>query len=211
MKLAGAPITRLSLQHACRGALSADATIAADVVPSGRVELEMPGLTLVGWVVGGGIWAQTCRVKLVGGAAGGVLKQVGGQHYRGATGGEIAQALVNACGEDLDPQSDPAATGQLLEHHQVRAGVLGLALDALCAALATDWQITAAGQVRLGVPTWPESSPAGVVVQEEVAARRELRLALEEPLLPGVTFHGRQIRAVDHEVEPGRWRAVARY
>ena len=175
------------------------------------MELELPGLTLVGWVVDGGIWAQACRVKLVGGAAGGVLKQVGGQHYRGASGGEIAQALVNACGEDLDPQSDQAATGQLLEHYQVRAGALGKALDALCAALATDWRISAAGLVRLGVPTWPESSPAGVVLQEEVAARRELRLALEEPLLPGVTFHGRQIRAVDHEVEPGRWRAVARY
>lgn len=210
MRIAGAAITSLQLSHPARGSWSATAQIDADTAPSGRVALELPGLTLQGDVVDAGIWSETCRVTLCGLLA--LVTEVPGQHYLTPTGGLVAQQLCAAAGAELDPASDPAAVQQLLSAYQVRRGTLGAALDALCAALATDWTVTPEARVRLGLPTWPEAAPEGAVLLEEVAARRELRLALENAaLLPGVTYQGRRIVAVDHLVQPAGWRAVARY
>lgn len=210
--LAGAPITRCQLSLCARGAWTAQCLLAADAAPTGRVELVLPGISLVGFVKFSGIFAQNVTAYLVGGQAGGVLTEVPGQHYRDADGHLVAQALCAAAGESLAADSDPNALGQQLAHYQVRRMALGSALDELCEALGTDWLITDAGEVRVGPPSWPTAEPAGVVLQREAPEKCALYLALsEEALRAGTTFRGRRLRAVDNVLERSRWRAEAWY
>jgi len=207
----GAPITAARIVLPAGGAWTAELQLAADQAPTGRVELVLPGLSLVGSVRTSGLFAENVTAFVAAGQ-GGLVKDVPGQHYRQATARLVLDALCAASGEVLSADSDPAALRRILAHYQVRQGTMGQALDELGRAVGADWWVTDAGELQVGQRTWPDAEPAGIVLQRVFPALRTLHVALsDEALRPGVTFRGYRLTAVEHLLEGARWRAVARF
>lgn len=208
--LGSAPIIRAHIVHTARCALSAELELAGEEVPSGQVELRLPGLTLACAVVDAGMDGGQLRVQVVGGR-GGLAREVPGQHYQQPQVRTVLDNILAAAGEVLAADSDAEVLGQLLQHYQSPRGSAGAALDALCAAAGTRWTVTAAGEVRIGEPAWTQDEPEHVL-QDQPHQRRALRVAFaDRALQPGTTFHGQHVEAVEHMMEPGRWRSVVRY
>jgi len=205
------PVLSGMLTYPATGAWTARLVLAADEAPRGQAELQLGSLALVGSVAEAGVFGGRCTARLVAGL-GHLQDQVAGQHYRGASGRLIVQALLASVGETLDPESDPAPLSIVLGHWHHFGGTLTRALADLAAELRCAWWVTPAGLVRFGTPAYAAAEPEGATVLDERSDRRTLVVALdEEPLVPGTTFQGRRIAAVDHEIGASRWRAMARW
>lgn len=198
------------LQHPAEGAWTALLQTLHDAAPSGAITLALPGLTLQGCVVGGEVYAGRCWLRLVGGR-GKLGAEIPGQHFRLATARVIAEHLLLAAGEQLDPASS-ADLDQILEHWHYFGGRCAEALAELCRVIGCAWWATPAGLIFLGTRTWPTAAPAGALVLDVRADVRRMGVALTDAALePGTTYQGRQVLAVDHRLTPTTWRAQVRW
>jgi len=186
--------------------------VIADAAPSGAVALALPGLTLQGVVLEAGLTSQRVIVRACGGA-GKLAATIPGQHFQApAQGRLVAQSLLAAAGEVLDPASDAPGLSSILQHWAYFAGPAGVALEQLCARLGCSWWMTPQGQIRLGVLTYPAAAPAGALLMDTRQDLRRMTVALEdEALVPRTTYEGRAVLAVDHTLTPESWRAQVRY
>lgn len=208
--LADQPVLSGSLTWPATGAWTCRLVLAADEAPSGLVQLQLGTLALTGTVAEAGLFGGRCTARVNAGQ-GHLQDHLEGQHYLGATGLLIAQALCAGVGEQLDSES-ASALEAFLPHWHHFGGTLARALSDLATELGCAWWITPAGLVRFGTPTYAAAEPEGATVLDERSDRRTLVVALdEEPLLPGTTFRGRRLSAVDHELSPRRWQASARW
>lgn len=211
--LNGADVVEGKLQHTALGNWSASLQVVGTSAPTGRCTLALPGLTLHGYVMDGGAVAQRVNLTLAGGA-GGLARglEVPGQHFQQATGRQVAQSLLGALGEELDPASDaPGLDGQRA-HRGYLQGPGPQSLDALCAELGCSWWMTPEGRVRLGAPTWAAADPADALLQDQRGDALRLDVALTTAaLLPGTTYQGQRVQAVDHSINADGWRARVRY
>lgn len=205
------PVISARMEHGAEGNWSCTCQVIADAAPTGAAVLTLPGLTLQGVVLEAGLTSQRVTVRLCGGA-GKLAVRIPGQHFAGAQGRLVAQSILQAAGEALDPASDAPGLDSLLPHWAYFAGPAGVPLAQLCARLGCSWWMTAEGQVHLGMLDFPEASPAGALLQDVRADLKRLAVALEEEaLLPRTTYEGRKVLAVDHTLTPDFWRARARY
>ncbi len=208
--LAEQPVLAGSLTWPATGAWTSRLVLAADQAPAGLVQLQLGSLALTGTVAESGIFGGRCTARVNAGR-GHLQDHVDGQHYQGATGLLIAQALCATVGEQLDPAS-AAPLGAFLPHWHYFGGTAARALSDLAQELGCAWWITPTGLVRFGAQAYAAAEPEGATVLDERSDRRTLVVALdEEPLQPGTTFRGRRLSAVDHELSPRRWQASARW
>jgi len=216
--LNGTPVPKAKLQHPATGTWTAVLQTLDDIAPSGAVTLALPGLSLRGVVAkrkdgteDAGVLGGRCTVRLVGGA-GKLGATISGQHFRAAPGRLVAEHLLQAAGELLDPASDASGLQTLLPHWAYFGGSCSAALEELSQALGCDWWITPEGLVHLGDLTWPATSPAGALVLDARQDLRRLDVALEdEALMPRTTYEGHKIVTVDHVLTERTWRARARW
>lgn len=188
-----------------------------DEVQVGTCTLQLPGLTLTGTIVEAGTFGGRTTAEIVGGA-GKLAEIIDGQHFRQATGRAIADVLLQAAGEQLDPASSATGLASVLQHWAYLTGPAGVALDRLCFALGCSWWMTAEGLVHLGELAYDTADPEGALVLDVHADMRRLDVALEQAaLLPRTSYSAPapagtvQITAVDHAITPQAWRAHAWY
>lgn len=210
--LGALPVSTGRFEHPAERNWSASLEVVADEPPSGALTLTLPGgLSLQGVVLEAGRWAQRVTVRLCGGA-GKLADAIPGQHFLQAQGRLVAQSILSAAGEVLDPASDAPGLSSILPHWAYFAGPAGVALEQLCARLGCSWWMTTQGQIHLGVLTYPAAAPAGALLMDTRQDLRRMTVALEdEALVPRTTYEGRAVLAVDHTLTPESWRAQVRY
>lgn len=207
--LNGLPVLSGTLQHPATGTWVARVTVGGDL-ETGPASLALPGLSLAGTTFAGGAFGGRTVARLVGGA-GQLATVIPGQHFQqGATGRLIAESIVTAAGEQLDP--DSTGVDAPLSAWCYFKGSASKALDQLAQVLGCSWWVTPAGLVRLRVLEWPADDPDGAQVLDRRDDLRRLVVALlDSPVLPGTTYQGQQVLAVDHELSATRWRASVRW
>lgn len=188
-----------------------------DDLKAGACTLQLPGLSLKGTIVQAGTFGGRTVARLVGGQNK-LDETIDGQHFRQTTGRGIADVLLQAAGEQLDPASDATGLLSVLEHWTYFTGPASVALDRLCVALGCSWWMSAEGLVRLGELAYPPADPDGALVQDVHVELRRLDVALEQDaILPRTSYSAPapagtvQITAVDHAITPRSWRAHVWY
>jgi hypothetical protein len=205
------PIISARMEHPAVENWSCTCQVISDAAPTGAAVLTLPGLTLQGTVLDSGLTSQRVTVRLCGGA-GKLATRIPGQHFAGAQGRLVAQSILQAAGEVLDPASDAPGLDTVLPHWTYFAGPAGVPLAQLCTRLGCVWWMTAEGMVHLGVLVFPEAAPAAALLQDVRADLKRLSVALEdETIQPRTTYEGRKVLTVDHTLTPDFWRARVRY
>lgn len=202
------------------GRWSASLVLDTDAKTSGAVTLtDGADLSLVGTVRWGGGYAERGHVEVVGGAYA-LHQELPPLYYRAAPARVVLRDLLRDAlhpttgrREALDETgSDPAIDRTLLTWTR-RRGPAAEALEAVCEALALDWRVLPDGKVRVGTPAWTELALAAdrYDVVDDQPAQERLVIGSDTilaDLLPGVTFRGRQVVEVRHEVTGDRLRTV---
>jgi hypothetical protein len=176
--------------------------VATQTALSGAVVLELEGATYRGAVVRSDVYAGEVHCRIVGGA-GGLDTVLPERWYRGSpTLRRIAEDILRETGETLSVASDDALLGQVLPAYRRAAGPGGAALRSLLELFGARARVLADGTVRfVEGETWPVTEPAHAFLDADRAQGWEL-VDLVGPLelAPGVTFRGRRVRYVEHEL-----------
>ncbi len=208
--LAGFPLIAGHLRMTINGVWLATWNIDSDEVLAGLVTLELPGLTLQGFVVpdgaGGGLVEGINHVRMVGGT-GGLRKVIKGQHYSFADARTIASSICSEVGETLSSTFDPELIGLNMQHWMRMRGTAAAALETLATHMDAHWCVLPDGTVWLGRPKWtPVTLPLDVLKEDLITGRLEVA-SDDATVEPGVT-----LTAVDpdsKQVEPGTWRVLS--
>lgn len=210
----GIAATSLSLRLPISGAWDATAEVTTSDVStvSGRVtlrvgETELSGTTKRAGTDAGG--KTTLRIVAGAGALDAAVEPLG---YDPTTTEAVVAAILAKGGEVLDPTSDPTALLFLLPHW-VRMGKadVAMALRRLIEAVGVTWRHSLNGLIWIGTDTYPEISPEYVLEQEAPTEGFDV-IALESlAVLPGKTFRGQKISAVEYTVDSTRCRARVSY
>ena len=209
-ELAGHGLAMARIHHPVAGAWTAELEVLTETPLSGLVALTLPGLTLQGTVVEGGVSYGRQRLRLVGGR-GGLGKVVEGQGFYKADLQTVVQYLLGRVGERPAGDSDVGVLARVLDHWHHLRGTAGRGLNEVCAHVGTSWATTAAGEIRIGLPTWSRTSPDHVLLQEDMPGRCWLVATTDATVLPGTTFNGKRVVAVDHDIDAASWRSRVRW
>lgn len=157
------------------GVWVADLEVATDTAPTGRVTLTPEvGAAWSGTVIEGGVYGQTWRGRIVGGA-GGLRRELPATSYRAGTLHDVLADAVREAGETLAAGVDLSAWAFALYLR------LGRTASATVADVARDaglpWRVTRAGAVWVGAETWPALALADVSVVGEEPRERRYELA----------------------------------
>lgn len=205
--LNGAPVFRGLICIPRVGAWTADVSADKATPITGACTLAIDGgLTLKGAAAASGVWLDTARLRVVGGA-GGLAKPAKPQHYRQTTLRVVLGDLLGAAGEKLAPSSDGATLGLTLPMWTTARLSVGQMIAALLADSrlpATTWRVLPDGTVFVGKETWPDSGLVNVTDYQDLAEAPEegtVELGVEAPrLLPGTTLGGRRVSYVEHRL-----------
>lgn len=209
----GLGIVSGTIFHPAQGAWTATLEINSDVALGGAQTIELPGLELKGYVVGGGVSVLRQHIRMVGGA-GGLGKVVEGQAFNRATVRTVATyVLVQQAGETLASDSDAAVLDRQLEHYTVLSESAGKALEHLCESIATTWYVKPDGSIRIGAPSWETVEPDHVLVAEDLLGGSMTVATTEDTMQPGTSFLGKRVAAVEHVLSgaPAQARTVVRW
>lgn len=193
---------------AWRVELEADATEAF----SGAVTLDLNGIEFKGTVLPGrsGEHGGSVRAAVVGGK-GGLSKTIAAQNYaNGVIRVEtIVKDILRAAGETLSASSDAAVLGRQLPKWHREEGVASHALVAVLDAAQASFRVNRAGEVWVGVDTYPVANPEHVLTDEDWSAGI-LALDCESPELePGTTFREQKIEQCIHRLRPNSFTTEA--
>jgi hypothetical protein len=170
---------------------------------TGAVTLSFAGGTSIwkGWVFRGGESFGRVELQVVGGA-GGLARQLPGKSYRNTTARVVATDILSAAGETLSLAISPALLALPLAAWTRTKGSASTQLLALLGAFGdgVTWRVLADGSVWLGAESWvPAPALEHDLLEKDERAGRWALAALEgHRLLPGQTFEGRHISAVEH-------------
>jgi hypothetical protein len=184
------------------GRWTADLRAVGTVAFSGAMELDLEGAAFRGTVVRSDVYAGETHCRLVGGA-GGLDRPLPERWYRGSpTLRSIVEDILRETGEALSVTSDDTLLGSVLPAYLRTAGTGGACLRALLELYGARGRVLADGTVRIiEDETWPVTEPAHSLIDSHRAEGWDL-VYLTGPLdlAPGVTFRGRRIRYVEHEL-----------
>jgi hypothetical protein len=197
---------RLTMQRI--GAWVCDIAVPDPTALGAQVTLAMDGgLTLVGTQERGGSWLDTNFVRLAPGANG-LKKQCKPKHYRNTSVGVVAKDLLSAAGETLAASSSAALLRTQLPFWTQGQDACGRALTALLQdrrLTAPAWRCLADGTVWIGYETWPDAGLADPGDYQDIAEAPEqgVEVAGFETwvLVPGVSLEGRNVSAVQHDLD----------
>lgn len=186
LTLAGSPVLAATITMPGVGAWVADVEVATTEAPSGRVELAPEaGAAWSGTVLEGGVYGQTWRGRIVGGA-GGLRAEIPATSYRNATLHDVLVDAVREAGETLAAGVDLSAWAVRLHLRMQRAAAWAVADVARAAGVP--WRVTRAGAVRVGAETWTALSLDDVSVVAVAPSERRYELAGALSADPGVTL-----------------------
>jgi hypothetical protein len=141
------------------------------------------------------------RVSVVGGA-GGLAHDLDVRNYGGGVtrAKTVVDDILRDAGETLSAESDSALLATRIEGWQ-RAAMPGRrALDRICDKIGATWRILRDGTVWIGVDTWPEVEPDGIV-QDDDWADGVIFLAPDTPsMVPGIVVRGQRVEEVVHRL-----------
>jgi hypothetical protein len=189
---------------------------AREVVEQGPVVLEAPGMTLRGVARPSRAVVVRDQVYLEAvGGTGGLGAEIAPRSYRHPRVRKILEDLSRDAGETLASSSTSSTLDRTLSGWVRARGTGGAALDELLEALADtpSWRLTDAGELWVGVETWPELVQTGQMVLEEPdTARGRMVLGMPDGALrPGVTFLGRRLTRVTHRLRAGAFRTEVEF
>ena len=192
-----------------RAELEADAAEAL----SGEVTLSLGDFDFKGTVVSGrsGLHGGVARAAVVGGK-GGLSTKVAAQNYAaGVIRVEtVVKDILRLAGENLSASSDAAVLRRQLPKWQREACTASEALVAVLDAAQATFRVNRAGEVWVGVDTYPEVNPEHVLSDEDWSAGI-LTLDSEGPgLEPGTTFQGLKIEQCIHRLRPNSFTTGSR-
>lgn len=190
------------------GRWTADLRVVGDRPIAGAVTLDLDGAAYSGFAMRSDTHAGETHCRVVGGA-GGLATALPERWYRGSpTVARIVEDLLRETGEALSVASDDVLLGQVLPAYRRAAGPGGPALRALLDLYGARWRVVADGSVRVvAAESWPTTEPPHAFLEANRAEGWELvALAGELALAPGVTFRGRQVRYVEHELSAAQTR-----
>lgn len=186
LSLAGSPILAATITMPGVGAWVADVEVATDTAPTGRVELAPEaGAAWSGTVLEGGVYGQTWRGRIVGGAAG-LRRELPATSYRNATLHDVLVDAVREAGETLAAGVDLSAWSVALFLRMQRTAAWSVADVARAAGVP--WRVTRAGAVRVGAEAWTALSLGDVSVVAVAPSERRYELAGALSADPGVTL-----------------------
>lgn len=198
------------------GAWVADLAIDTPSPPpdGSSVTLDLNGFQLQGTVRRGGSVADTSILRVVGGA-GGLARELDPLAYQGVPLQVPLRDVLGAAGEVLDVASDRGLLQTSLAFWMRARGRAGAALALIIAQVAgAVWRVQPGGQVWAGPETWPSSAlleANAELLREDPSNGREVFFADTPSLLPGTTFRGRRVSAVEHLISSDSLRMVAWY
>lgn len=198
--LAGLPILRAELVMPSSGVWTAMVEASGTTGLVGRVVLDDGGIQFRGTVRTGGVYSGRVQAAITGGA-GALSTPVDAKPYRAATAKAVISDLLNSVGETLSLDSDPAVLATLLpfwQRHQASAGVnlTRLVHDVLDA----NWRVKRDGTIWVGRDSYPVQALDHVRVETDEAQGLWVIGCARSELLPAVTFEGRQVRRVVHQI-----------
>lgn len=209
----GAPLLTAELTWPRIGAWRADVEVDTEEPLEGSVEIDLGGGVFAGTVVRSGTIGGRTSARVVGGA-GGLSREIAGRNYAagGAKVSVVLADILRGTGEALAPTADTTITSRDLPHwHREGAAKRPASheLVALLDAVGATWRLTRAGQVWVGVDTYPDTNPEHVLLDEDWSAGI-LTLAVEAAELePGTTFLGHQLEQVVYRLTRNALRAEA--
>lgn len=208
--LNGTGIVAASIYWPWSGPWTGDVQVDSSDAITGQVRLELPGMTLVGTVMDGGVSYLRQHVRLVGGA-GGLPKSVTGQHFYKASVRTIIQHTLSEAGEQLSAESDSSVLDTTLDHWQRLRGAAGRELSRLTERVGSAWSVQPDGTVRIGQPSWQEGSAEVDLIGEDMVGRSWTMVADGDVPVPGTTVAGKRIVSVEYRVTSTSLRCVLRW
>ncbi|HEY8922883.1 MAG TPA: hypothetical protein VIU64_00810 [Polyangia bacterium] len=195
----GQPLTEATFYVPRIGAWSIDARLFSETPITGKVSVVCDGITYAGTVDRGGLFNNAATLRIVPGA-GGMSKPTTPKAYRQTTGLTVLQDLLDLAGEQLDPTTNTSALSRAIPAWTVSLMPIGRAAAYLCERLGMTWRMLPNGRFWAGTETWPATAVADADIQ--VMGRDdslgEMDVGLISPaLLPGTTYAGRKIGAVE--------------
>lgn len=141
------------------------------------------------------------RLRVVGGA-GGLAHDLEVRNYSGGltTGKTIIDDILRDAGETLSAESDSTFLAKRVEAWQRVEGPGRLALDRITDKLGCSWRILRDGTVWIGVDTWPEVEPDGVVLDDDWGDG-SIEIAPDTAtMVPGIVVRGQRVEEVIHRL-----------
>lgn len=172
------PVLDLDLHLPLNGAWSAEVQVATDteVEAGDTVELSLPGLDLVAFVVRAGIFAGRLRLRLTGGEQDWSEAQ-DVKHYKQTTADQVL--------EDVDVTTE-AALGVALPFWTRAEGTTGSTVQAVAQYLGFNWRVNPDGTVRIAAETPAAVDTKGLLETSRDPARGLVEAAPENAtVLPG--------------------------
>ncbi len=189
------------------GAWHADITADGDEVLTGAVTLTDGVATFKGTVVPGqsGIFQGRAQARVIGGGGGfarGAAK-LGAKAYRTTPLRTVLADILSAAGEVLSTDSTDAALGNFVPHWQRLAEPAGTCLTQVSDHISSIWRVKDDGSVFVGVDTFPTQEVTHEVIETNDVRGTQVIAAESFDLLPAVTFEGRQVSRVHHQIGEG--------
>lgn len=185
------------------GAWHADLVVDAAQALAGAVTIAAPGITLVGTVSRGGVYAGVNHVRVVAGADG-LRRAAEPKHYTSPT---VRLPLVDLCktaGESIaGSSSTQVLNATILNWTTVRAPIGRIVAALLEQAPAASWRMLPDGTLWVGVETWPASAiddEATTLLDESPAGGSMVLGATAPSLLPGTVHRGVRIDYAEHTI-----------
>jgi hypothetical protein len=208
--ITGAGIITAKVVRPALGAWTADVEVDSTKAITGTVRLELPGVSLTGTVMEGGVSYLRQHLRLVGGR-GGLGKSVSGQHFFKGTTRTVVDHTLAEAGEQLAQDSDAGIMNQTLDHWQRLKGTAGRELSRLTDHLSTGWSVKPDGSVRIGLPLWTMSSVEVDLLGEDLVNRSWVLACNGDVPSPGTTVRGKRVVSVEHTVTGTALRSTVRW
>jgi hypothetical protein len=202
-------VIEASIQMPQLGAWTADLVVDTDVALTGRVTIEIAGgLTLIGAVTRGDVFADTGHVRVTAGNDG-LRRTAKPKHYISPNARTILADLLRTANETLSGTADPATLATSYPAWTTIGQPIGLAISALLQdrRLNVTWRMLPDGTLWLGPESWPDSGLRDVAdyqVLSEAPQEGKAELGVEAPsLVPGMSLAGRRLSYVEHKIGSG--------
>lgn len=204
LSLNGAPVLGGWLSLPRVGLWTAELTLPdAVALAAGDVATLTPeaGTTLTGAVASAGVYADTTRVRVVGGA-GGLARKPPPQTYRDLTVGEMLAHTLGLVGERLAASTDASVSGAPIDAYSRLLQSASSTVAFWADALGVAWRALPDGSIWLGADAFlpaPKSFPFLVVGTEPETNADVLAPDAIEPLA-GLSLTGRPVAHVTYQV-----------
>lgn len=193
--LNGKDVLSCTLNEPRIGVWTAVVDVDSEEAISGKVTLTIDGISWVGTVVKGDVYAGRAHVQVVGGA-GKLAKLLDAKYYRGVSLGSVVADLMRETGETLSSTTDQRVRGHIVSRWSRPKGKASVTLEQVADELGLVWRILRDGTVWIGSETWPEAKADHDEI-DRTPGRDALSIAPNAPhILPGVTFGGKKISRV---------------